>query len=260
MRLFIIGLTMALTTSAPLVATAQGSGAPVSTQPLASGEVLLEVNALGLVTTRADRATLTFNITGAGESEAAARADAQRNIAEVRALLRAQGVAEADIRVQPVSAYADASLAEANVMTYDVSENMAMPVATPSATANAQAEIVIRNVDRVPAIQTALSERGIYTLGGGAYALNDDSVPRRQARVQALQKARADAEAYAASLNMRVARIVRVTERLGLDLLGLAATESQLVTQLFMSGMARSGAAEVPTVVAVGVDFALVAR
>jgi uncharacterized protein len=256
MRWFITGLTLALAASGPLAATAQ---APVSTQPLAAGEVLLEVNALGLVTTRADRASLSFSITGSGETETAARADVTRNIAEIRALVRAQGVTDADIVIQPVSAYSDASLLGSNATTYDVSENGAEAV--PHATASAQAEITVRNVERATAIQTALTDRGIYVgTGSITYALNDDSAPRRAARAQAIQKARADAETYATSLNMRVARVVRVTERLGLDLLGLAASESQMVGQIFSTAALRASQGQVPTIVVVGVDFALAPR
>jgi len=257
MRLIIIGLTLVLAASQPLAATAQ---APVMTQPLAAGEVLLEVNALGFVTTRADRATLGFNITGSGETEAAARAAAERNVAEVRAMLRTQGVADADIRVQPITAYADSMVAmEANAMSMDMTDTNT-PEPAPSASANAQTEITVRNVDRVPAIQAALMERGFFAVSGAAYALNDDSVPRRQARAQAVQKARADAEAYAASLNMRVVRVVRVTERLGLDLLTLAGSEIELVTRIFSPLTFRANGGQVPTVVAVGVDYALAPR
>ena len=101
-RLVIMGLTLALAASGPLAATAQ---TPVMAPPLAPGEVLLEVNAAALVTTRADRATMTFTVTGSGETEAAARTATQQSIAEIRAMLRTQGVTDADIRVQPISVY-----------------------------------------------------------------------------------------------------------------------------------------------------------
>lgn len=275
MRLIIIGLSLALAASAPLAATAQ---APVMTQPLAAGEVLLEVNSLGFVTTRADRATMSFTITGSGETEAAARTSAQQSIAEIRAMLRAQGVADADIRVQPITTYSNAEVdaavanaaaameAAAAEMAAETGGNAATtvdsvaPVTGASVSANAQAEIVIRNVDRVAGIQSALMERGIFATAGINYALNDETGPRRQARAQAMQKARADAESYAASLNMRVVRVVRVTERLGLDVLSLAGTEYQTVSNFFMPATMRGGGAQVPTLVAVGVDFALAPR
>lgn len=279
MRLVVIGLTLALAASAPLAATAQ---APVMVQPLAPGEVLLEVNGLGFVTTRADRASLSFTITASGETEAAARTAVQQSIAEIRTMLRGQGVGDADIRIQPITTYDTGTMPDmsmtmdtnmamevtnaaavdmnATMVADDASDAMANAVeAVPGVSANAQAEIVIRNVDRVTAVQSALMERGIFA-SGVTYALNDDSVPRRQARMQAMQKARADAETYAAALNMRVARVVRVTERLGLDLLGMAANESQMVTQIFSPNAMRANGSQVPTIVVVGVDFALAPR
>jgi hypothetical protein len=261
MRLVILGLTLALAASAPLAATAQ---APVTTQPLAPGEVLLEVNALGLVTTRADRATMSFTITGSGENAAAARTAVQQNIAEIRAMLRGQGVADADIRVQPITTYdiQTANTVDMNATmdlnAMDTAESVAAAAAGSSA--NAPTELVVRNVERVPAIQSALTDRGIYASAGAVYALDDDSVPRRQARQQAIQKARADAETYAAALNMRVARVVRVTERLGLDLIGMAASESQMVAQIFSPQAMRAATGQVQTVVVVGVDYALAPR
>ena len=76
MRLIIAGLTLALAASAPLAASTQ---APVTMPPLAPGEVLVEVNALGMVTTRADRATLMLTVSGNGETEAQARAEALKS-------------------------------------------------------------------------------------------------------------------------------------------------------------------------------------
>jgi uncharacterized protein len=260
MRLIIIGLSLALAASAPLAATAQ---APVMTQPLAAGEVLLEVNALGFVTSRADRATMSFTITASGENDAAARNAAQQSIAEVRTMLRGHGVTDADIRIQPINTYEieTAMTADMNLaMDTNTTEAVEAAAAAPSTSANAQAEIVVRNIDRVAGIQSALMERGIFATTGINYALDDETVPRRQARAQAMQKARADAESYAASLNMRVVRIVRVTERLGLDVLSLAGSEYQTVSNLFMPAMMRGGGAQVPTFVAVGVDFVLAPR
>ena len=275
MRLVVMGLTLALAASGPPAATAQ---APVMAPPLAPGEVLLEVNAVGLVTTRADRATMTFTITGSGESEAAARTATQQSIAEIRAMLRGHGLTDADIRVQPINTYQidsmeaamanaamtmDAAAADMNATVESMETNAAedvAPVPAPSVSANAQTEIVIRNIDRVAAIQSALMERGIFSAAAVNYALNDDSGPRRQARTQAIQKARADAESYAAALNMRVLRVVRVTERLGLELLGMAATENQMVSLMFGPNAARAYGSQVPTVAVVGVDYALAPR
>ena len=59
---------------------------------------------------------------------------------------------------------------------------------------------------------------------------------------------------------MRVARVVRVTERLGLDLLGMMVSESQIVANLFSVAAMRTTGPDVQTMVTVGVDFALAPR
>ena len=107
MRLVILSLALALTASAPLAAETQ---APVSVQPLAQSEVLLEINALGIVSSRADRATMTFRISGSGETEAEARNATATNIREVRASLRGRH-READIRIGSISTSMSATTA-----------------------------------------------------------------------------------------------------------------------------------------------------
>jgi uncharacterized protein YggE len=278
MRLVIIALSLALAGSAPLVAAASAQS-PVSMQPLAAGEVLLEINALGTVSSRADYATLTVTITAGGETEAGARTATETKIREARAALRALGVADAAIVVRPITTSlnpppdtfegGDMAMTMATENTAMAVENAAMDEnsmmamdevpPSPAASGQAQMEIVIRNVERVAAVQQALSGHGIYAFGGvPVYALNDAAAPRRQARAQAIQKARADAEAYAASLGMRVVRIVRVTERIGLDGLSLFVSEANALARLFSPSLLLGP--DIPTMVAVGVDFALAPR
>ncbi len=276
MRLVVLGLSLALAGSAPLTfAVAQS---PVTTQPLAAGEVLLEVNALGTVTNRADSASLSVSIGGSGDTEAAARTATEAKIREIRGVLRGLGIADADIRVRPVTTGTEPAPTLAGMRSYETNavaeyENMAMPMEegntaypmeeqppSPAAYGQAAVEITVRDVGRVAAVQRTLVERGIFSTGFGVptYLLADSSAARRAARAQAMQKARSDAEGYAASLNMRVARIVRITERIGLDGLSLFVSEAQSMTRLFVPQMFTG--LEVTTMVAVGVDFALVPR
>lgn len=272
MRLVALGLALAFAAPAPLAAQTH-----VPTPPLAPGEVLVEVSAVGMVTTRADRATLSFSLRGTGETEAAARADATRNVREIMALLRAQGVAEGDLHIEPVNVFAgdpeDAAMASAvaamNAAAAEAQRAAGGPVTVPAEapphedrpafSAAAAVEVVIRNVASVPAVTAALNQRQVNVIQGAVYALNDDSIPRRQARLQAVEKARANAESYAAALNMRVTRVVRVTERLGIDVMALAASDRSMGGFLGFSG-SRGNSVDVPTVAVVGVDFALAPR
>ena len=272
MRLVVLGLALALTAQAPLAAQTH-----VPTQPLAQGEVLLEVNAIGVASARADRATLMFTIRGTGESDAAAQADAEGKIRDIRALLRAQGILEADIRIEPPSASggdpADQAMAAATAAMNDAAaaaqREAGMPASAsgqlpppndrPAASSAAAAEVVVRSIDRLPAIMAQLNQHSVNLLQGATYALSDDSGPRRQARLQAMEKARANAETYASALNMRVVRVLRVTERRGMDVMALAASDRSLGGLLGFSG-GRGNRAEVPSVAVIGVDFALAPR
>jgi uncharacterized protein YggE len=264
LRLVALGLALALAGTLPAASAAQ---APVTTQPLAAGEVLLEVNALGVVTTHADRATLTFGITGSGATEAAARAAAERKIGDVRAMLRRQGVADADIRIGAVNIggttveeqlAAAATMAAMNDVAAEVNNTMESGPPEDPVSATAMAEVVVRNVDRAAAIQSELAQNGMFALP--TYTLTDDSAPRREARAQALRRAQTDAQSYAAPLHMRVLRVVRITERVGVDMLGMLASEGQTMTRLFQPPSLRTHGPDVQTMVVVGVDFALAAQ
>lgn len=269
----LVAAALALAAPAPLAAQPQ---APVAA--LAQGEVLLEVSAVGAVTTRADRATLSFSIRGRGETEVASRANAEQRIREITALLRAQGVAETDIRIEPLTpamgdpdeqaianavAALDAAAAEAQraaggsapapgAQRLELAEQ-------PRFSAAAATEVVIRNVGSVPAVMSGLNQQHISLIQGATYVLNDDSGPRRQARLQAIEKARANADAYAFALNMRVVRVLRVTERLGMDVMALAASERSLGGALGFTAMRNNGA-DIATVAVIGVDFVLAPR
>ena len=90
------------------------------------------------------------------------------------------------------------------------------------------------------------------------YALSDAGPARREARARALATLRADAEAYATAVNMRVVRIVRITERTGMDLMGLALGDSDLMRRA-VGGRITSDP-NVETLVILGADFALAPR
>jgi uncharacterized protein len=114
----------------------------------------------------------------------------------------------------------------------------------------------VRDVGRVARIERALRDTGATQVTGPTYELVDDSAARRSARAQAIAAARADAEAYAESLGMRVLRVVRVTERVGLDFMSLFVGQPNL-TRRIQEGMTGRTSPEIATQVIVGVDFAL---
>jgi hypothetical protein len=115
--------------------------------------------------------------------------------------------------------------------------------------------IELRDLSRLERLQRALEQVGGGQIPAPSYSLSDDRAARRTARNQALATVRADAEAYAASLGMRVVRIVRVTERGGADFMSLMLGEAPHLQNLFERRERRDR--RVATYAIVGVDFAL---
>jgi hypothetical protein len=106
MRLVIVGLALGL--AVPAVAGVPGlsmvaAQSPVSTQPLAPGEVLLEVDALGTVTTRADTATLLVRVEASAATETEARRATESAADRIVAAASSAGVAASDISRHPIT-------------------------------------------------------------------------------------------------------------------------------------------------------------
>ena len=286
----------ALPAAAGVPMGSSAGASPVSTQPLGANEVLLEISALGAATSRAEMATLTGTLSSRGATEREAGRARDADVRRLTGIARRAGVAAADLTIgepetlsEPpvtdmnmdmgsevdaaaaaVEAAADAAAdaaeeaastnmdAETDPMTNAVSCSASCPQYADTAySLNSAVEIRLRNPDKVGELTRALQEAGLdlYT-SAPVYAPGDQSGARRTARSEALSAARADAEAYAAALGLRVVRIVRVTERMGMDLMSLAMSESSPMRNMFQQ-LEQSQGPDIPTYVAVGVDFAL---
>jgi uncharacterized protein YggE len=274
MRLVIVGLALGL--AVPAMAGVSGlsmvaAQSPVSTQPLAPGEVLLEVGALGTVTTRADTATLLVPINSSGATEAEARRAAESAADRIAGAAASAGVAAGDIRRYPITTGNDAVMASAMLDVQLAAEAVQRPGnsrrsimrpspadSRPAASAHSEIEINIRALEHLASLQRALAAAGADGLSDPTYALTDDHAARAEARAQAIAEARVDADAYAAALGMRVLRVVRVTERVGMDLIGTMMSQGPRMRQM-MGGMEGRNP-DIVTTVALGMDFALAPR
>jgi len=266
MRLVIAGLALALALPAagvPCLGMAVAQ-VPVATQPLAVGEVLLEVNGMGTVTTRADLATLLVPISVGGANEAEATVD------RIAAAAASVGVGADDIVRHPITT-GDPTLAftarEPVVIVPSVPEGGSSrrpPLITPSdryrgqVGASSQIEIRLRDISRFEQLRSAIKAAGAAYVPEPVYALTDDRGARAEARARALAQARANADGYASALGMRVVRVVRVTERVGVDLIGAMISEGPRMRRM-MSGVEGRNP-EISTTIALGMDFALAPR
>lgn len=247
----LVGLGLALALAAAPAATQP----PGATQPLAAGEVLLELGAIGTATAPADLATLDIAFGGTGATEAAARANVDARFGRIVAAARRAGVPAAAITRRDAPPLLIAAVAQ-------------MPQPQPPGEQAMRAEpyqtygyasVRITDMARVESIRAALAAvENEYGNAAPTYSLTDSRAARQTARTQALAAVRADAEAYAGALGMRVARIVRVSERTGVGMLPYLLGDPTIPRRLF--GPAENQNPNVTVLVVVGVDFALAPR
>jgi uncharacterized protein len=231
---------------------------PVSLPPLAPGEVLLEVNAVGVVRTPATSAVVTANVSAMGTTEEEARRSAQATAARVAAAARAAGVAPGDIAAGEISV--DQTLST-DIYAMNASYEANLAEAAPETHyASAAVVITVRSAAAVtvPALVRTLSAIEHVEAGSPQYRLDDDRAARREARARAVQNARADAESYASSMGMRIVRVLRATERTGLDAMPMMLTENNALGRFIQEGPGGSNRdAQIETYAILGVDYAL---
>ncbi|HEX2762981.1 MAG TPA: SIMPL domain-containing protein [Allosphingosinicella sp.] len=235
----------ALATEASIGANAAPAAA------LAPGEVLLEIEATGSAKSRPDAARLFVIAKSEGETTARARSLNEALVARIGGAARQAGVAPADIRLgtNPWSRMAF-------VGNEAIDAGVAALSRPTEKTEFASFEIRVRDVSRVDPIRSALEEAGADQVVGPFFALENDSAARRAARADAVRQARAEAEDYANALGMRVARILRVSERVS-PYVSADASEAVLNAMYAVRGPT---AQEIETRADLAVDFAIVPR
>lgn len=179
---------------------------------LAAGEVLVEIDATGRSVAPAHRARLVVTVSGRAATAQDERRDVEAKVARATAAARAAGVAAADINPHP-------GLTRIGFIGNGAPEDYEMPapiVQSESAIerrALRMLDIVVRNPAAAERVRDALEETGSVVVLG--YEGADGDAARRTARADAFRRAVADAEALATAAGMRVARVLRISERTG---------------------------------------------
>ena len=244
MRLVRLALALALGAALPAPAAAQ-----VSLPPLAPGEVLLQISGLGEVTTPADLALLDALIIGQGEDRPAAGRMARAKLDRAVAAVRAAGIPAGD--VQTGDPTAQAMQIPPMLMIYAATHGQR----NSGATVYVPLRITIRDIRRLEAVRRALTaSETAHAIP--EYYLASPTATLRQARAQAVRRARADAESQAALRNMRIVRIARVSDRNGTAGLTQIVNEAETFWRLF-GRMWQMQSSRVETIIGVGVDFVL---
>lgn len=175
---------------------AQAQAAPV----IPTDGTLLTVSAEGEVRRVPDIATVSTGVvTQAPDANAAMRANAEQ-MAKVVAALKAAGIAERDIQTSGINLFPQ----------YHYTENQ--PPKITGYQASNTVNVRIRDIARTGRILDTLVAVGANQINGPTFEVDKKDAALDQARQDAIAKARARAELYAKTLDMRVRRIVSISE------------------------------------------------
>ena len=189
-----IAVLLALALSAP--AAAQPSGAP----PLPPDGTLLSVSAQAQASHAPDIATVSAGVvTQAADGNTAMRQNAEQ-MNRVLAAIRAAGVAEKDVQTSGINLHPQ----------YRYEENQ--PPRITGYQASNTVNVKLRDVAKMGKVLDALVASGANQINGPSFGIDDPEPLYDQARVEALRRARDRADTYARALDLRVRRIVSISE------------------------------------------------
>jgi uncharacterized protein len=227
-----------------LSAAAIAQTVPLSLSP---GEVLLQVDAEGEFRSKPDVMAITAGVVTSGKT--AAEALAANNEKSNRMLEAVHGVGVAPTDVQTSGLSVDPVMPE---------DNSGQPkrAAILGYVAKNIVELRLRDLNRAPDVIDALFNAGANSVHGPDFSLSNPEPAQWQARHNAAAAARKEAETYADAFGMKVARVIRASERGDFNYEG---NESIIVTGSRIL-RTRIEPGELRTTIHVWVDYALIPK
>lgn len=189
-----IAALLALALSAP--AAAQSTGAPL----LPPDATLLSVSAQAEASRAPDIATVSAGVvTQAADGNTAMRQNAEQ-MNRVLAAVRAAGVADRDVQTSGINLHPQ----------YRYEDNQ--PPRITGYQASNTVNVKLRDVAKMGKVLDALVASGANQINGPSFGIDNAEPLYDQARVEALRRARDRADTYAKALDLRVRRIVSISE------------------------------------------------
>lgn len=179
---------MTCAAQSPAAVAAPGDGTLLSVSAQAEASRVPDVAALS-----------TGVVTQAADANAALRANAEQ-MKRVMAAIRAAGIAEKDVQTSGIHVNPQ----------YRYAENQ--PPTITGYQAGNTVSIKVRDVARLGEVLDGLVASGANQVSGPSFEIDQPEAVYDEARRAALEKARRRAEMYARSLDMRVRRIVSISE------------------------------------------------
>ncbi len=192
-----------------LGALVMGMAAPLAAQTemarptVAANETILRVQGVGRIAAAPEVMTVTVGVVTTGESAAAALDANNRKLAPVIAALRQAGIPAERIQTSDLSV--DPQFAETRNATVD---------RVLGFRASSAVTVESRDLESAGDLVSALFDAGANSISGPDFAVAEENVElvTRRAEAEALREARAQADATASALGMRVARVLLVSD------------------------------------------------
>jgi uncharacterized protein YggE len=175
--------------------------AALATDPTAPAPRTIAVTGIGTVVSKPDVADLRLGVSFTRPTVKAARADAAATMTKVIAALKALGIANKDIQTTNLSLQP----------AYDYSANANPPRITGYTLSNGVA-ITIRDLDKVgDAIDNSLAA-GATSFDGVSFRVDDPAMAQKQARIDAMTQAKANANTLAAAAGVTISGVQSISE------------------------------------------------
>jgi len=185
---------------APLVLLLAPSAFAQAAPTLPADATLLQVSAHGETSRAPDLAQISAGVVTQNlDANAAMRANAQR-MSAVIAALRQAGVAERDIQTSSINLepqYKYAPNQRPTITGYQVSNTV---------------NVRLRDLTRIGDVLDALVKQGANQINGPTFTLDKPDAAVDAARTDAIKRAQARADLYAAATGLKVRRIVSISE------------------------------------------------
>ncbi|HEX4738924.1 MAG TPA: SIMPL domain-containing protein [Allosphingosinicella sp.] len=230
----------------PLAAPAAAQQTAIT---LASNEVLLKVQATGTFRSRPDLMSLTAGVVTTGRTAREAIAANNQLAGRLLAAVRAQGVADGDIKTEELSVRPQFAHSKDDEDS-DESSRITGYVATNSLV------LSLRDLTKGPALIDALFQAGANKVEGPRFELSDPAPAEKRARQAAVAAALEQAKTYADALHMRINRVLQVSERSEAQTTDVINSLPSLRSTFAPATPVESG--DLTTGITVWIDYALV--
>lgn len=170
---------------------------------IATGGPVVELNVYESVDVAPDTANIGAGVTTEAPTATEALRQNSAEMQKVIARIKALGVAEKDIQTTGINLNA----------RYDYDQTTQRQVFRGYMASN-RVSVILRKIDDTGRVLDALVEAGANDINGPTFSIDDDTAAKDAARKRAVERAQAQAKAYAAMLGYDGAKVLAISEGL----------------------------------------------